>query len=243
MEFRDAASECIECPAGVVCTSWEVTSAFLKICTVYIFSTISNILPIHQLTRTTMQQLFMNEIINFWSLHTKTTPLAPSWADWRHIYWLYWRPPANFVHLPELVFWLHPWNWNQNTRIFLLPKCCWKSRLQNVGHCVQTKVWWHIVAWWCLMVSYDMVDIGSGNGLLPNGPRSFTWTNADLLSVQVLRHSSEGNITKCTWYQSRMMFGYCTCKILISLSHANELTYWAGVTHICISKVSHDLFR
>ena len=53
----------------------------------------------------------------------------------------------------------------------------------------------------------NLVSIGSGNGLWPEGPQAFTWTNADLLSFESLGKTSVEFESKqwaflsrkCTW--------------------------------------------
>ena len=57
-----------------------------------------------------------------------------------------------------------------------------------------------MVAQWRNMASENLVSVGSGNSLLPEGTKVITWTNVDLSWASfVLRHSPEGNVTVNAW--------------------------------------------
>ena len=80
------------------------------------------------------------------------------------------------------------------------------------------------------------VNIGSSNGLLPDG---ITWTNVDLSSLR----SSDVNLMAISFEISQPSVTKISLKIIFlrvywNFPGANELTHWGRVTHICVSKLA-----
>ena len=90
------------------------------------------------------------------------------------------------------------------------------------------------------MAARNYVNIGSGNGLLPDGTKPLpepilTYKSpirySDIHLIAILQAIPQPSIT-------RISLEIVNLKFHSNLPGANELTHWGRVTHICVSKLT-----
>ena len=87
------------------------------------------------------------------------------------------------------------------------------------------------------LVTQIWVNIGSGNGLVSDGTKPFTWTN---LNLSLMRFYGI-HIRAISRWVAKLLFCIKSLKIIASkclpyLPGANGLTHWGRVMHICVGK-------
>ena len=83
------------------------------------------------------------------------------------------------------------------------------------------------VAYWCHMVSYIFVNIGWGNGLMPNRQQAYTWFNDDHLSTGPSGTNFSEIWIKIHWFSlNKMHFKMFSAKCRPFCSGFIVLTHW-----------------